>query len=118
MKNSRAHWVGTGCASRKKAAGPILAPVRSVKDDGLVPVHQDAAFQMPRNRLGQHLSFQLATLPDKVLHPMTMRDARHVLMDDRAFIEIAGGVVRRGTDELHPAFMGLVIRAAAGEGRE
>jgi len=47
-----------------------------------------------------------------------MRAADHVLIDDRTFVEVLGGVVRGGADELDASLMCLVVGLAADEGRE
>ena len=43
---------------------------------------------------------------------------RHVLCDDRTFVEIGRHVVRRRTDELHASFPGLVVWPPTLESRE
>ena len=45
-------------------------------------------------------------------------DAHDVLLDDRAFVELLGDVVRGRADELHAALVRLHVRVGAGEGRQ
>ena len=47
-----------------------------------------------------------------------MIDARHILLDDGAFVQIARDIVRRGTDEFDATIVRLVIRFSAFEARQ
>ncbi|MDT4876501.1 hypothetical protein FQZ97_1119380 [compost metagenome] len=47
-----------------------------------------------------------------------MRDALHVLLDDRTLVQIGSHEVGSGTDELHATLMGLVIGTSALEAGE
>ena len=42
-----------------------------------------------------------------------MRHRRDVLHDDRAHVQLGGGVVRGGADELHAALLRAVVRLRA-----
>ncbi len=42
-----------------------------------------------------------------------MIHARHVLLDDRAFVQIRGDVMRRRADDLDAARMGLMVGLGA-----
>ena len=47
-----------------------------------------------------------------------MRDARAVLLDDRAFVEVRRRVVRRRADEFHAARVRPVVRLGTNKGRQ
>ena len=47
-----------------------------------------------------------------------MGDVGGVLLDDRALVQVGGGIVGGGADELHAAVVGLPIRVGADEGRQ
>jgi hypothetical protein len=49
---------------------------------------------------------------------MAVRGADHVLLDDRALVEVGGRVVGGGADQLHAALVGLVIGPPPAEGRQ
>jgi hypothetical protein len=53
--------------------------------------------------------------PTAVICSADMRviDPLDVLLDDRAFVEVGGDVVRGGADQLHATRMGLVVRLGA-----
>ncbi len=70
---------------------------------------------MPADSLSEHALFQITPQPHEIIHPVAMSNTSDILMNDRAFIEIAGGIMRGGPDELHATCMRLVIRSSAGE---
>jgi hypothetical protein len=62
---------------------------------------------------GQHLAFDIAADRDIVVCGLRMGDAGRVLLDDRAFVEIGGDVMRRGADQLDAALIGLLVGVGA-----
>ncbi len=66
------------------------------EDHGLVLVDQGAAVEMEGDRPRQHPPLDVAALADQVLRRVLMADALDILLDDRAFIEIAAGDVMGG----------------------
>src|ERR1039457_6236337 len=60
---------------------------RLIEDDRLVAVTQNAVFQMPGHRPRQHHSLQIAALATEIFHLLAMRDAHHILFDDRAIVQ-------------------------------
>src|SRR5690606_30157923 len=81
--------------ARYRSLNPQLSPLNffphpSIEHDRLVPVNQHAAFQVPAHRLGEHQLFEVAAFAHEVVHAVTMRHARDILVNDRAFIEVAG----------------------------
>jgi hypothetical protein len=71
------------------------------------------SLQMTPDRPRQHPAFDVAALADKIVRRIAMADALDILIDDRAFIEVAGDVVRGGADQLDAARMRLMIRPRA-----
>ena len=53
-----------------------------------------------------------------VLDVLAVGDARDVLLDDRAGVELLGDVVRGRADDLHAALERPLVRVRAGEGRQ
>ena len=53
-----------------------------------------------------------------VVHVVAVADARDVLLDDRAGVELLGDVVRGRADDLHAAVARLAVRVGAGERRQ
>jgi hypothetical protein len=60
--------------------------------------------------------FHVSPLADEIFHRVAVRGPDHVLPDDRPLVEVAGGVVSGGADQLHAALVGMLIRAPAAEG--
>jgi len=83
------------------------------EDDGLAVVQEYPFLKMVEHRAGKHALFDIAAQPDKVLRRIGMADSLDVLVDDRAFIEFAGNVMRGRPDHLHAAGMSLMIGPGA-----
>jgi hypothetical protein len=64
---------------------------------------------MPSHRARQHQSLQIAALRNKVLHLVSMRDSRHILLDNRSIIQCLGYIVARRPNQLHSSRMRRVI---------
>ena len=90
----------------------------SVEDHGLVIVDQDAVLEVPAHRSRGHQALDVAPLAHQVGRRVAMAHPHHVLLDDRALVQIGGRVVRGGADTLHAAAVGLVVGPAAAEGRQ
>ena len=73
---------------------------------------------MTANRAGEDHALEVAAFADQVVNIVAMGDARHVLIDDGPLIELRGGVVHSRADELHSAFVGLVVRLLTHERRQ
>ena len=56
----------------------------------------------------QHAAFDVAALAREIFRRVAVADALDVLVDDRAFIEVACDVMGGGADQLDAALMGLV----------
>src|SRR3954470_1303778 len=61
---------------------------------GLAPVEDYAILKMMPHRAGQHAAFDVAALAREIFRCVAVADALDVLVDDRAFVEIAGDVMR------------------------
>ena len=64
---------------------------------------------VPLHRSSENRAFNVAPYRRTILDAHRVIDARHVLFDDRAFVEILSDVVRRRTDQLHSAVVRLLI---------
>ena len=73
---------------------------------------------MPPDRAGQHLGLDVAAGADHRVLVVGVVDAHHVLLDDRALVEVGGHVVRGRADELDAAVEGLVVGLGALEARQ
>ncbi|KAF1858298.1 hypothetical protein Lal_00014799 [Lupinus albus] len=107
-----------GCASRP--ALPPLATVSlalskkgSAEHDGLVAVQQDTVFHEPLDRAGQHDALDVAPDGRQLLHAHGVVDALDVLLDDRAFVQVARDEVGRRADQLDAAAVRLRVRTGA-----
>src|SRR5262249_27227940 len=98
--------------SRRSRAGCASSP----EHHRLVLEHEDAVLEVPADGACQHGALEVAALAQQVRDRIAVRRARDVLLDDRAFVEVGGGVVRGGADQLDAALLRLVVRLAALEG--
>nr|ABM53575.1 conserved hypothetical protein [uncultured bacterium CBNPD1 BAC clone 1664] len=99
----RGRWTG----ARPRAGG---GPPRLVREDHrLAAVQEDPVLQHPAHRPGQHPALDVAALAHQVLRLVAVADPLHVLLDDRALIEVGGDEVGGGADHLHPPGVGLMI---------
>ncbi len=70
------------------------------------------------NSARQNLRLDIAPDGHIIGRVLRMGDARHVLFDDRAFIEIGGDIMGRRANKFHAALIGLLVRVRAFEGRQ
>ncbi|MNS91893.1 hypothetical protein D3C72_1260050 [compost metagenome] len=66
----------------------------------------------------QNLRFHITAERYVIFRALGMGDAHRVLLDDRAFVEIGGDVMRRCADKLHAALIGLLVGVCALEARQ
>src|ERR1700759_5032889 len=85
---------------------------------GLAAVEDDAILQMMAHRARQHAALDIAALADEVFGRIAVTDALDVLIDDRAFIEGTGDVMRGGADQFDAALMRLMVGPRALEARQ
>ena len=57
----------------------------------------------------QHAALDVAALADEIVGRIAMTDALDILVDDRAFIEVAGDVMRGGADQFDAARVRLMV---------
>ena len=69
--------------------------------------------RVPLNSAIEHHAFNLVAERCQLLHRHRMIDALHRLFNNGSFVEIAVDVVRRRTDQLNAALIGLVIGLCA-----
>lgn len=62
---------------------------------------------------GQHLAFDVAPQRHIVIRALRVSDTDNILLDDRAFVQVGGDKVRRGTNQFYAAIEGLFVRATA-----
>src|ERR1700682_3770904 len=67
---------------------------------GLAAVQDHAILQMVAYRARQHPAFDVAALANEIVGGVAMADALDVLVDDRAFVQRAGDVMRGGANQL------------------
>ena len=67
---------------------------------------------------GQHAALDIAALAREVFRRIAVADALDVLVDDRAFVEVARDVMRGGADQFDAALMRLVVGPRALEARQ
>lgn len=66
----------------------------------------------------QHAALDVAALAREIFRRVAVADALDVLVDDRAFVEVARDVMRGGADQLDAAVVRLVVGARALEARQ
>src|SRR5262249_16991947 len=81
-------------------------------------VRDHAILEVITDRARQHAPLDVAALGHEIVGRVAMTDALDVLVDDRAFVEIARHVMRSGADQLDAALMRLVIGLCALEARQ
>src|SRR4051794_8480108 len=94
----RAHACGDRATSEHERAPAF-------DDDAVLKVRTDSACE--------HDALDVAADADELVGPHRVRDALHVLLDDRTFVELTRCVVRGCANELHSARMRLVVRLCA-----
>src|SRR6185436_20439781 len=83
------------------------------EDYSLAAVEDHAILEMMAHGARQHTPFDVAALAREVFRRVAVADALDVLVDDRAFVEIARDVMRGGADQLDAALVGLVVGTRA-----
>ena len=78
----------------------------------LAAIEDDAVFQVMAHGARQHAALDVAALADEVVGRIAVADALDVLVDDRAFVQVARDVMGGGADQLDAALMRLMVRAA------
>jgi len=86
--------------------------------DALVVVHDDPIFDVSLDGGNQNVLFQCPSLPEQVVHFIAVRNARNVLFDDRALVQICRGVVRRRADQFDAPLVRAMVRPATHESRQ
>src|SRR5437899_1939576 len=94
------------------------APPSIHEHHGLAAVEDDAILEMMAHGAREHAALDIAALAREIFRRVAMADALDVLVDDRAFVEIAGNVMRGRADQLDAAFMGLMVGTRALEARQ
>jgi len=61
----------------------------------------------------QHAALDVAALASEIIGCVAMADALDILIDDWALIEVAGDVMRGGTNQLDATLVRLVIGTCA-----
>ena len=75
------------CSSDTRGAG--CTSDGSAEDDGLVAVEQDPGLGVPADGAGEHLALHVAAGGGEGGGVVAVVDAHHVLLDDRALVEVA-----------------------------
>src|SRR5215216_3348132 len=99
------------CAACSSGGGPAaeLSPrwaggqPRSLEDDSPAPVDDHAVLGVPADRVREGPGLGLPAPGGELFRRRRVVDAEHLLLDDRALVQICGDVVRGRTDELDPA---------------
>ncbi len=81
-------------------------------------VDEDPVGDVELHAVGKHPLLDVAALGDEVVHGVLVRDRQRRLVDDRAFIEVDRGEMRRGAYDFHPPLESLVVGFGALEGRQ
>src|ERR1700694_3374235 len=87
--------------------------VALIEHHSLVPVEQHPVLDVPTHGTGEHNLFQIAAFLQQVVKRITVRDAHHILLDDRTVVEYLGDVMTGRADQLHTPRESLVIGLSA-----
>ncbi len=82
----------------------------------VVAVQQNPVLAVRLDRPGQGDPLDVGAQAPQAPDVVAVRDADHVLLDDRAGVELLGHVVRGRSDQLTPRLLGSLVRLRAGEG--
>ena len=86
------------------------------EDDRAGAVEQDAVVEVGLDRAGEDEALDVAADPHQVVDLVAVADPGHVLVDDRAGVELLGDVVGGGADQLDAALVGAAVGVGADEG--
>ena len=78
-----------------------------------LPRQQHPVLAVPLHGARQHLAFGVAADGGQVFHRLAVVHAGHVLLDDRAFVQVGRHVVRGGADQLDAALVRLPVGLGA-----
>ena len=81
--------------TRRRVASRRIPSARLLEHDGAVVEDDDAVLEVRAHRARQHHALQVLPLADHVGHRVAVRDARHVLLDNRPRIQLRRRVVLR-----------------------
>src|SRR3954452_18004513 len=84
-------------------------PRRSAEYDGLAAGEQHPRLGVPPNGTGQHLRLDVPTGRRELSGAAAVIDPDHVLLDDRALVEVGRHVMRGRADQLHAAVERLLV---------
>jgi hypothetical protein len=73
-------------------------------------IDQHAMLDMVFDRAGEYHIFDIAPDSRQFLRCQRVIDPFHLLLDDRAFVQIGRHIMGRGADQLDPAVIGLLVR--------
>lgn len=90
---------------------PRATPRSARENDGARPVHEDPPLRVEANGLRKHAALHVLAERDHVLRRVRVGHTRHVLLDDRPFVEIRRDVVSGRADQLDAALMDLRVGA-------
>ena len=102
--------------TRKPTNGNRRSPL--VENHRLVVVNKNSIFEMKSNGVSEDRLFEVAAFANQIRDSVAMVDAVYILMDDRALVQVSGGIMGRRANQFHPAHMSLVVGLAASKGRE
>src|SRR5690242_14390193 len=92
--------------------------IRLVKNDRLIPVQEDAIFDMPAHGARQDYLLQVTAFLEEIVEGVAVRDANYVLFDDGAVVQNFGDVVAGRANQFHAPGECLVVGLGANERRQ
>src|SRR6185437_6813619 len=75
----------------------------SGEDHGLVGVGEDAMAKVPLHSAREHDPLQIPALLNQTRKLVVLRDARDILLDDWAFVQLLGHIMAGSSDQLYAA---------------
>lgn len=79
------------------------------ENDCLVSVQDGPTLHMIPDGTGQNTAFNIPAFADQIVRIVCVRNPFHVLLDDRAFIEIACHIMGCGPDQFDPSAERLMV---------
>lgn len=84
-----------------------------VEDNGLVAVQDDTALGHVLDGGSKNVALNVASGVSQLLGAHSVVDTNDVLLNDWAFVQVAGDEVGSSTNDLHTTIIGLVVRLGA-----
>src|ERR1700683_2131461 len=112
-KETRSEVDNGQTGSDRKRANNLVS-----ENNRFIPVNQHAVLDMPSYSPREHNLFEILTFADEIFDRVAMRDADHVLLNDRTIVEHLGHGVAGRADHFDSTIERLMVRTGTDECRQ